>query len=264
MIKYTKDKEFRYETVEIDYLNYATVNEITTLKNKIQNLLNAPLQIDKDYILKETYYSNLIEGVEVGSYVTTKAYLTDLKLTPSLELEILLAFKNQFENLPNTALSCELIKTIHKNLYSQFNYGGKWKTQDNYLINTYTNEIIYMPPPYYLTDYYMTKSVENFNLAMQNADKVTQFMIICKFIFDFGAVHPFLDGNGRVSRILFYYLLKYYNLLDLKISLSEEIYNQLNGYYNALQIGNHLWEVDKNNYYAITNYFVEILSLSAK
>ena len=84
--------------------------------------------------------------------------------------------------------------------------------------------------------------------ARQDSD-IPALMLIPCFVLDFLCIHPFLDGNGRVSRLLTVLLL-YLSGYDIVryISYEGQISRYKDGYYEALQVSSESWHENRNDY----------------
>jgi len=85
-------------------------------------------------------------------------------------------------------------------------------------------------------------------------------LLIPMFILDFLCIHPFHDGNGRMSRLLT--LLLYYRagyIVGKYISLEKLIENSKDTYYKALQDSSYGWHENENNYAPFIRYYLGVL-----
>ncbi len=147
-----------------------------------------------------------------------------------------------FDNWKNFKLSESYILQFHQILLSYSNkdklHKGQYKKSDNIVVAKNEGgekKIIFRPTKPYLVKKEMDDVLYWTNLAL-NENSLHPLLINCNFIFEFLAIHPFIDGNGRLSRALT-------NLLLLKsgysytpyISLEEIIENKKIEYYQALR-----------------------------
>jgi Fic family protein len=79
-------------------------------------------------------------------------------------------------------------------------------------------------------------------------------------VLDFLCIHPFADGNGRMSRLLSLLLL-YKNGFDAGkyISFEEQINNGKAGYYEALRLSSDKWHERQNSYFPFIENFITTL-----
>lgn len=216
------------------------------LKQKPQEL-DKLVEIAK---IQSTEASNAIEGIKTTS--TRLKQLLNEKTTPKNRDEAEIAgyrdvLSTIHENYEYISLSVNYILQLHKMLYQRtgLEIGGKFKNVQNYITSTDTNGSTYTlftPLEPFETPEAVEKICEQFNKALAE-NKVDPLILIPVFIHDFLCIHPFLDGNGRMSRLLTTLLLyKCGYLVGKYISLEAKISQDKNSYYNALeksQIGWH-------------------------
>ena len=95
--------------------------------------------------------------------------------------------------------------------------------------------------------------------ARQDSE-IPSLMLIPCFVLDFLCIHPFLDGNGRVSRLITVLLL-YLSGYDIVryISYEGQINKYKAGYYEALRISSESWHENENDYVPFIINFMQIL-----
>lgn len=200
--------------------------------------------------IQSTEASNAIEGI-----VTTSTRIKQLvkeKTTPKNRDEqeiagyrdVLNIIHESFDAIP---LSQNYILQLHKILYSHMNnpMAGRIKSVQNYITVTYSDnhaETLFTPLAPFETPEALDKICEEYNRVIGNME-VEPLIAIPVFIHDFLCIHPFNDGNGRMSRLLTTLLL-YRNgfYVGKYISLEAKIAKNKDLYYDALgraQIGWH-------------------------
>jgi len=205
--------------------------------------------------IQSTEASNAIEGI-----VTTSTRIKQLvkeKTTPKNRDEqeiagyrdVLNIIHESFDAIP---LSQNYILQLHKILYSHMNnpMAGRIKSVQNYITVTYSDnhaETLFTPLAPFETSEALDKICEEYNRVIGNME-VEPLIAIPVFIHDFLCIHPFNDGNGRMSRLLTTLLL-YRNgfYVGKYISLEAKIAKNKDLYYDALgraQIGWHEGEED--------------------
>ena len=102
-------------------------------------------------------------------------------------------------------------------------------------------------------------------IEAQSNYKISQLLLIPCFILDFLCIHPFSDGNGRISRLLSLLLL-YKNGFDAGKYISFEGYinRNKNDYYHALKHSSEGWHNNKNSYLPFIENFLQSLLLCYK
>jgi len=157
-----------------------------------------------------------------------------------------------------------IILQLHKQLYSfaQSSIGGSYKNADNYITETDADgneRIRFKPTPAYLTSDAMERLSTSFHTALEKGEHDT-LLLIPMFILDFLCIHPFNDGNGRMSRLLTLLLLYRAGYIVGKyISLEKLIENSKETYYEVLQDSSVGWHNNESNYAPFVRYYLGIL-----
>lgn len=157
-----------------------------------------------------------------------------------------------------------IILQLHRQLYSfsRSSIGGYYKNADNYIkeIDTKGNQFIrFSPVPAYLTANAMENLCEQFNEAMR-IEEINPLLLIPMFILDFLCIHPFNDGNGRISRLLTLLLLYRAGYIVGKyISIEKLIEESKETYYEALQESSAGWHDNESDYVPFVSYYLGIL-----
>ena len=93
-----------------------------------------------------------------------------------------------------------------------------------------------------------------------SSEEVDPLVVIPTFIHDFLCIHPFNDGNGRMSRLLTTLLLhKNGYVVGKYISLEKKIHDNKDDYYDALQLSSENWHEGKNDDTAFTKYLLGVI-----
>ena len=188
--------------------------------------------------VQSTEASNAIEGIVTTS--TRMKQLVEEKTTPKNRNEqeiagyrdVLNIIHESFDAIP---ISQNYILQLHKILYSHMNnpMAGRTKNVQNYISATYPDghvETLFTPPAPYETPGALDKICEEYNRVIGNME-VEPLIVIPVFIHDFLCIHPFNDGNGRMSRLLTtlllyrngFYVGKYISL-EAKIAKNKDLY----------------------------------------
>ena len=211
-------------------------------------------------------YSNKIEGI-----ITTPKALNNIinntsELSNRSDQEIA-GYKDVLElintNYENIDISTNTILYLHKQLYKYTNIslGGKFKPTDNVIeekLKGGKSRVRFNPVPAYLTKDYMDDLCDSYNKAINS--NIDPLLIIPIFILDFLCIHPFNDGNGRMSRLLTILLL-YKNGFNISkyISIEESINESRYTYYDKLEQSSIGWHDNKNNYKDFIIYYLNII-----
>ena len=188
--------------------------------------------------IQSTGASNAIEGI-----VTTNTRIRQLveeKTTPKNRDEqeiagyrdVLNVIHESFDAIPITK---NYILQLHKILYSHMNnpLAGQTKNVQNYISATHLDghtEVLFTPLAPFETPEALDRICEEYNLVIGNFE-VEPLIAIPIFIHDFLCIHPFNDGNGRMSRLLTtlllyrsgFYVGKYISL-EAKIAVNKDLY----------------------------------------
>ena len=214
--------------------------------------------------VQSTEASNAIEGI-----VTTKTRIRQLveeKTTPKNRDEqeiagyrdVLNIIHGNFDAIPITK---NYILQLHKILYSHMNNpaAGRTKTVQNYISVTYPDghaETLFTPLAPYETPEALDRICEEYNRVIGNLE-LEPLIAIPVFIHDFLCIHPFNDGNGRMSRLLTTLLL-YRNgfYVGKYISLEAMIAKNRDLYYDALAKSQSGWHEGNENAVPFIKYIL--------
>jgi len=157
-----------------------------------------------------------------------------------------------------------IILQLHRQLYSftQSSTGGSYKNADNYITETDAegnSKTRFEPVPAYLTADAMERLCTAFIKALDE-NVYDPLLLIPMFILDFLCIHPFNDGNGRMSRLLT--LLLFYRagyIVGKYISFEKLIENSKDTYYEALQDSSIGWHDNESDYAPFIRYYLGVL-----
>lgn len=213
----------------------------------------------KAFIL-EAHHTTHIEGSQL-TLVQAGQLLDGNTLTDADpdDIQELLNYKEAFDFVSQYLESSgpiteSLIKEIHKRLVQgvrgEAASPGEYRHVQNYIVNSHTKKTVYTPPPALEVPPMMADLVYWINAEQEVhpvlKSGISQFQLV--------HIHPFLDGNGRTSRLLSTLLL-YKNGYDFKrlFTISEYYDRDRSAFYKALQsVREH--EMDMT---AWLEYFIE-------
>ena len=218
-------------------------------------------------IIQSTDASNRIEGI-----FTSDARLKELVMQKSQPVnrnekeiagyrDVLATIHESYEYIP---LAPNSILQLHRDLYSfqAPGIGGHWKNSDNLIAETDSkgNQHIRFTP---VTAFETPRAMEELCTAYRNAIAIgvcDPLMLAILFVFDFLCIHPFNDGNGRMSRLLTLLLL-YQNgyIVGKYISLEKLIEQSKETYYETLQQSSANWNGGTNDYMPFMRYMLGII-----
>ena len=222
--------------------------------------------------IQSTEASNAIEGI-----VTTNTRIRQLveeKTTPKNRDEqeiagyrdVLNAIHDSFDVIP---ISRNYILQLHKIMYSHMNnpLAGQTKNIQNYISATYPDghtETLFTPLSPFETPEALDKICEEYNRVIGNFE-VEPLIAIPIFIHDFLCIHPFNDGNGRMSRLLTTLLL-YRNgfYVGKYISLEAKIAKTKDLYYDALARSQDGWHEGCEDAVPFIKYLLSIILATYK
>ena len=205
--------------------------------------------------VQSTEASNAIEGIRTTN--TRIRQLVAEKTTPRNRSEqeiagyrdVLNIIHESFDAIPITQ---NYILQLHKILYSQTNnpIAGRTKNVQNYISATYPDghtEILFTPLAPYETPEALDRICGEYNRVIGNME-LEPLIAIPIFIHDFLCIHPFNDGNGRMSRLLTTLLLYRSGFYVGKyISLEAKIAKNKDLYYDALSASQEGWHEGKDD-----------------
>ena len=214
--------------------------------------------------IQSTEASNAIEGI-----VTTNTRIKQLvaeKTTPKNRNEqeiagyrdVLNIIHESFDAIPITK---NYILQLHKILYSHMNnpIAGKTKTVQNYISATYPDghvETLFTPLSPTDTPIALESICNEYNRVIGNME-VEPLIAIPTFIHDFLCIHPFNDGNGRMSRLLTTLLLYRCGFYVGKyISLEAKIAKNKDLYYYSLNESQYNWHEGEENKVPFIKYIL--------
>ncbi|MCR4623842.1 MAG: Fic family protein [Alphaproteobacteria bacterium] len=209
--------------------------------------------------------SNRIEGI----FTTDKRLkqLTEEKTEPINRSEQEIAGYREVlntihENYQYIDLSPNVILQLHRDLYSYSSGGGSFKNSDNVIAETDSEgnqKARFVPVSAFQTSEFMKNLCKEFSKVFSE-NKIDKLLLIPMFILDFLCIHPFNDGNGRMSRLLTLLLIYQAGYKVGKyISVEMLIEKTKETYYESLQSSSVGWHDNKNSYEPFLKYFLGVL-----
>ena len=199
-------------------------------------------RMSKRALLLEAHHTTHIEGTQLSIEQAEKLWAGQQVLHAQVDdVRELLNYRDAFGLVSSYLESGEpitesLIREIHRKLVigvrGEEGGPGRYRTIQNFVVNSITKEIIYTPPPPESVAPMMTDLVDwlRFDTAIHPilVAGIAQFQLV--------HIHPFLDGNGRTSRLLSTVCL-YRAGYDFKrlFTLSEYYDRDRSAFYKALQ-----------------------------
>lgn len=217
--------------------------------------------------IQSTESSNKIEGIYTSDERLKKIVLDKTRPKTRNEREIagyrdvLNTIHENFEHIP---VRDTYILQLHRDLYKfeSASNGGRFKAVDNVIEeeDEQGNKFVRFQP---LAAWETPEAVVSLCAAyneMINRSDADPLLVIPMFIVDFLCIHPFKDGNGRISRLLTLLLL-YQNdyIVGKYISLEKLIEKTKDNYYEALQESSDKWMKGENDYEPFVKYMLGVI-----
>lgn len=216
--------------------------------------------------IQSTEASNKIEGIYTSDERLKKIVLD--KTTPRTRNEqeiagyrdVLATIHESYEYIP---LRPAMILQLHRDLYkfSGMSIGGNYKNSDNVIAETDSagNRFVrFQPVPAWETPEAIDFACKAYDEAVQSG--ADPLLVIPMFILDFLCIHPFNDGNGRMSRLLTLLLLYRSGYIVGKyISIEKAIEQSKETYYEALRQSSAGWHENQNDYAPFVRYMLGVI-----
>lgn len=217
--------------------------------------------------IQSTEASNRIEGIYTSDE-RLKLIALD-KTTPRTRNEfeiagyrdVLNTIHNSYEHIP---VKSSIILQLHRDLYkfSAGDVGGKYKASDNVIREEDSEgnqKVRFVPVPAWETPEMIEQLCAEFDEVLRN-ETADPLLLIPMFVLDFLCIHPFRDGNGRMSRLLTLLLLYRAGYIVGKyISIEKLIEISKDTYYEALQASSKKWHEERNDYEPFVGYMLGVI-----
>lgn len=244
------------ETKEILTKTIKSSRALAQLNGAIRNLPNPSLFLDTLH-LQEAKASSEIENIITTNDDLYQAIVADRKFDNSATKEVIsykeaiwLGF-NRLKEKPviTTNLCVEIVQCIKQNT------AGIRSTPGTTLSNT-KGEVIYTPPS---GEEVIREKMANLEIFINANNTIDPLIKMAISHYQFEAIHPFSDGNGRTGRILLLLQLKLEQLLDIPaLFLSEYIIEHKDEYYKGLKA-----VTEKNDWSKFILYMLDMVETTA-
>jgi len=217
-------------------------------------------------IIESTESSNRIEGVTVDPDRFKELMMRPSQPRDRSEAEIL-GYRqalSQIHTAPDRfEINMETIQRIHREIYAKTNVaGGEWKKRDNTIEERLPDGrwiTRFIPVSARETPFYMKELCSRFN-RLWDEQRISHLLLIPAFVLDFLCIHPFTDGNGRVSRLLTVLLLHQAGYeVGRYISLERLIEQSKETYYETLRLSSQNWHEGRHPLKPWWEYFLGVL-----
>lgn len=217
--------------------------------------------------IQSTEASNKIEGIVTTA--TRIRQLMDDKTTPrSRDEREIIGYRDVLNTIHEShdyiPIRPAYILQLHRDLlkHAGLSYGGQFKNTQNYINETEADGTVvtrFVPLAPYETEPAIEAICESYRktLAMEVIDPL---ILIPTFVCDFLCIHPFNDGNGRMSRLLTLLLL-YQNGYEVGkyISIEKQIEKTKDAYYDVLERIDEGWHEEKNDPTPFIKYMLQVI-----
>ena len=217
-------------------------------------------------IIESTESSNRIEGVTVPPERFKELMVRPAEPKDRSEAEILgyRSILSQIHTTPDGfSINEETIRGFHREIYAHTDVpAGHWKRRDNTIEERLPDGrwiTRFVPVSARQTPTYMRELCIRFD-RLRNEGQISTLLLVPALILDFLCIHPFTDGNGRVSRLLTVLLLHQADYeVGRYISLERSMEQSKETYYEALQMSSDGWHEGHHRLKPWWEYFLGIL-----
>lgn len=217
--------------------------------------------------IQSTEASNKIEGI-VTTSTRIKQLMSEKTSPRNRDEKEIMGYRDVLNTIHEShefiPLRPSYILQLHRDLLKRtgLSYGGTFKNVQNYIKETLPDgtEITRFTP---VAPYETPAAVEaicDSYARTQALEAIDPLILIPVFICDFLCIHPFNDGNGRMSRLLTLLLL-YQNGFEVGkyISVEKEIEKTKDVYYDVLEGADFGWHEEKNDYTPFIRYMLQVI-----
>lgn len=239
-----KQELFKQQSPQVvETLRQAAIIQSTESSNRIEGV-TAPLERIKELVANKTTPKNRSEQ-EIAGYRD--------------------ALNTIHASAADIAFSAGVVLQFHRDLY-QFmpGEGGHWKPVDNEITEIRPNGtkvVRFKAVPASQTSESMERLHQRFNALWQDGE-IEPLLLIPAYVLDFLCIHPFLDGNGRMARLLTLLLLyKSGYEVGRYISLEQVVERTRESYYDTLYQSSLAWHEGKHTLLPWWEYFLGVVLL---
>ena len=237
------EPQFKYTDKIVKY-----IAQIASAKEIISNAKIIPLydtKLKQDALIKSSHYSTSIEGNPLNLEEVKTLINNNQKPTTKAEQEVLNYFNvlNNLNKYSDKTITKNTILSVHKDLTKDLlknpEYEGKFRNTRVFIGNLQTKKINYIPPDAYKVPGLIDELLDWLN---NSTDEMYPVIIAGILHYELVRIHPFIDGNGRTSRLMATLILSIHKFnIDNYFTL-DEYYNQdRQAYVDALK------SADKNH-----------------
>ena len=218
-------------------------------------------------LIQSTESSNKIEGIYTSDD-RLKKIVMDKTIPRNRNEREIAGYRDVLntihENSEHIPVRSTFILQMHRDLYKfeDVGIGGVFKSVNNVIEELDTaghKHIRFTPVPAWETPESVEQLCDAYNKAI-NTTNVDPLLLMPMFILDFLCIHPFRDGNGRMSRLITLLLLYKSDFIVGKyISIERLIEKTKSSYYDALQESSEKWHENENDYAPFVKYMLGVI-----
>lgn len=221
------EPQFTYTDKIVNY-----IAEIASAKEVISNAKIIPLydtQLKQEALIRSSHYSTSIEGNPLNLDEVETLIKNNQEPTTKAEQEVLNYFNvlNHLDQYSDKIITSDTILSVHKDLTKDLlhnpEYEGKFRDTRVFIGNLHTQEINYMPPDAYKVPGLVDDLLDWLN---NSADEMYPVIIAGILHYELVRIHPFVDGNGRTSRLMATLILSVHKFNINNYFTLDEYYNQ--------------------------------------
>ena len=257
---------FKRENIELPLSAVWLTNSIAEYKGKQELYAKQSPQVLKTLLetalIESAESSNRIEGVTVDHARLKPLIIGHSKPRDRSEEEVA-GYRKALELIhtkhKSLKITPETIKELHRLCRGESWDAGKWKEKDNDIIRKHADgrvEVIFKPVSAAKTPEMMKQLCLSYEHSISQLKYPDLYAVAC-LVLDFLSIHPFRDGNGRVSRLLTLLALYQHGFMVGKyISIERIVEQSKETYYETLNKSSQKWHEAKHNVIPWFNYFL--------
>jgi len=265
---------FKRENVELPLSSVWLMNSIAEYKGKQELYTKQSPQVLKSLLeaalIESAESSNRIEGVTVEKIRLKPLVIGHSKPKDRSEEEVA-GYRKAIDLIhtkhKSLEVTPEIIKELHRLCRGESWDAGKWKEKDNDITRKYPDgrvEVIFKPVSAVKTPQMIKQLCLVYENSISQLKYPDLYAVAC-LVFDFLSIHPFRDGNGRVSRLLTLLALYQHGFTVGKyISLERIIEQSKETYYEMLNKSSQKWHEAKHDVLPWFNYFLGTVLVAYK
>ena len=227
------------------------------------DMLTRLLEVAK---IQSTEASNKIEGIYTSDE-RLKKIVRDKTMPKTRNEKEIAGYRDVLntihQNYDYIPVKSSIVLQLHRDLYKfAGNAGGSFKSSDNVIAQEDeqgNKSIWFQPVPAWETPAYIDAICDAFQDACKDS-QCDPLILIPMFILDFLCIHPFNDGNGRMSRLLTLLLLyRVGYIVGMYISIEKLIEQSKETYYETLQESSLRWHEEENDDAPFVRYMLGVI-----